>query len=146
MNVGCNLPPQPQRTRLVSEVEGLELEDSGERRQASTGAQRDRAKGKGRYDLNSPVADAALARINELGAEKYSDRNWEKGMPLSWYLDSCRRHLVRWVMGETGEDHLAQAFWNLHSALHTREMIRLGLLPKELDDLPYYLQKTQKKE
>ena len=57
--------------------------DSGERRQFNTGAQRDVVTDKGRYDLISPIMIERLAKLLQRGAEKYNDRNWEKGMPLS---------------------------------------------------------------
>lgn len=118
----------------------MSLKDSGKREvNETTGAQRDTREGKGRYDLLSPFLEARLARIMELGAIKYDERNWEKGMKLSRYLDSAKRHLNQFHQGYTDEDHLAQAIWNLQALLHTKEMIDRGLLPTELDDLPNYM-------
>lgn len=68
-------------------------------------------------------------------ADKYGDRNWGKGQPLSRYMDSAMRHMVRFMMGDRSEDHLSAARWNLHGLIHTQEMIDRKLLPKELDDL-----------
>ena len=115
------------------------MKDSGERQEFSTGAKRDRQVGKGRYDLIPPHSLKRLADILEKGALKYSDRNWEKGMPLTRYVDSCMRHLLQYVEGWRDEDHLGQAFWNLMACVHTEEMIHRGLLPEELNDLPCYL-------
>lgn len=56
--------------------------DSGHRRVFSSGAQRDRAKGKGRYDLIGPFAIKRLTGIYERGAEKYSPRNYLRGVIL----------------------------------------------------------------
>jgi hypothetical protein len=89
------------------------LKDSGERRQFDTGAVRDRARGKGRFDLLSTQMLMRLARHYEAGAIKYSDRNWEKGMPFSVYVDAAMRHLVKYLAGWGDEDHLAAAIWNL---------------------------------
>lgn len=111
------------------------IEDSGLRQSFSTGSVRDLRNGKGRYDLISAAFLKRLARHYELGAEKYGDRNWEKGQPVSRYLDSAMRHLVRYLDGERGEDHLTAAAWNLAAAIHTQEMIRRGSLPRELDDI-----------
>jgi hypothetical protein len=83
------------------------------------------------------VALIRLARIYEKGAVKYDDRNWEKGQPLSRYLDSALRHLIQWQLGHEDEDHLAQAAWNVFSLIHTDEMLQQGLLPEELNDLPF---------
>jgi len=89
------------------------LKDSGERRQFSTGAVRDRAVGKGRFDLLSTQMLFRLARHYEAGAIKYSDRNWEKGMEFSVYVDAALRHLIKYIAGWNDEDHLAAAIWNL---------------------------------
>ncbi len=68
------------------------VKDSGERREFSTGSVRDVRKGKGRFDLIPPCALLLLAQHYENGAVKYGDRNWEKGQPLSSYVDSMLRH------------------------------------------------------
>lgn len=112
------------------------LKDSGQREEMPTGSRRDSRKGKGRYDLLPPRALRRLARHFEAGAEKYGDRNWEKGQPLSRFLDSALRHSFNFLEGQRDEDHLAAAVWNLFCLLDTEERIRAGLLPKELDDLP----------
>ena len=117
------------------------LETSGNERVFSTGSKRDRSEGKGRYDLISPIALAELAKHLEHGAKRYDERNWEKGRPLSVLLDSGIRHTYRYLAGERGENHLAAAMFNIMAAIHTREMIRRGLLTAELDDLPDYTAK-----
>jgi len=116
-----------------------EIKDSGQRQQFETGSQRDTRDGKGRYDLISPVTIRRLAQHFEKGAVKYNPRNWEKGQPLSRYVDSALRHLFDYLEGKRDEDHLAAVMWNAGCAIHTEEMIRRGLLPKELDDLPNYI-------
>ena len=103
-----------------------------------TGSVRDSREGKGRYDLISPFAIRRLARRCEEGATKYGDRNWEKGQPLSSYIDSLQRHLDQVKMGDTTEDHGGAVIWNAMAFLHTQEMIGRGVLPAELDDLPRY--------
>lgn len=113
--------------------------DSGERRKFTSGAQRDVANGKGRYDLVSPIMIDRLAKLLERGAVKYDDRNWEKGMPLSVYMDSGMRHLYKYLEGHTDEDHLIAAIWNLQALLHIEEMVNRGKLPKKLCDLPNYV-------
>lgn len=125
---------------ITASARGLEwdLKDSGHRREFDTGAQRDRAEGKGRYDLLQVLALPRIARILEKGAKKYEARNWERGMPLSVYLDSALRHLCQYIEGLQDEDHLGQAAWNLLSAMQTEEMCARGLLPTTLLDLPDY--------
>jgi len=119
--------------------------DSGKRRKfGKDRAVRDVATGKGRYDLISPIAIQRLAEHYENGAIKYKDRNWEKGMPLSVYLDSAERHLTKFREGHREEDHMSAVAWNAFGLIHTQEMIKRGLLPKEFDDLPNYLKKKKK--
>jgi hypothetical protein len=116
----------------------FELKDSGERKVFETGAQRDMSEGKGRYDLISPIFTKRLAVVMEKGANKYSARNWEKGMPLSRFIDSAKRHIDQFLEGKRDEDHAAQAAFNLMGLIHTEEMIKRGILPAELNDLPDY--------
>lgn len=114
-------------------VTQFDLKDSGERETFETGARRDVQESKPRPDLLSPFALERVAWVYARGAEKYGDRNWEKGMPLSRYLASAERHLMQFKQGDTDEDHLAQATWNLLAILHHQEV---G--PEGLDDLPRY--------
>ena len=112
------------------------LKDSGKRQKFETGALRDTEEGKGRYDLLPARAIELLAKHFEAGANKYSARNWEKGMPLSRYIDSALRHLFKALEGQKDEPHLVAALWNIACLIDTQERIKEGLLPKELDDLP----------
>ena len=115
-----------------------EVKDSGKREEFSTGSRRDIRHGKGRFDLMSPFVLERDARHLENGARKYGDRNWEKGQPLSRYYDSAVRHLNKFMMGHTDEDHLAAARWNIAALMHTQHMIEVGTLPSELNDLPNF--------
>lgn len=110
--------------------------DSGIRAEFATGSRRDTRKGKGRYDLMSPIALERIAGVLERGAEKYGERNWEKGQPVSRYMDSALRHTLQHLAGERDEDHIAQACWNLMAVMHTEVLCDLGLLPAELNDTP----------
>lgn len=112
------------------------VKDSGDRREFASGSVRDVRAGKGRYDLLSTVGLRRLARHYENGAIKYGDRNWEKGQPVSSYIDSMIRHGIDYLAGDRSEDHLAAVAWNAFSAMHTEEMLRQGKLPKEFDDMP----------
>lgn len=112
-----------------------EVKDSGERQEFNTGSVRDTRDGKGRFDLITPIGLKRLAVHYENGARKYGDRNWEKGQPVSRYLDSAIRHLYAYLAGARDEDHLAAVAWNALAAIHTEQRVRDGALPKELDDL-----------
>ena len=117
------------------------LKDSGERRDFSTGSRRDVATGKGRYDLLPFEVIDALAKHYEKGYQKYDPDhvwsevdNWQKGQPLSVFLDSGLRHAFKWKAGMKDEDHLIAAIWNLIAAWWTQDAIRKGELPIELGD------------
>lgn len=118
-----------------------ELKDGGSRKTYSTGAQKEdpaQTEGKGAYHLLPPTAINRVAEIWRKGAMKYTARNWEKGLPLSRFIDSGLRHAFQYLEGKEDEDHLAQAAWNFLACLHTEEMIKRGILPEELNDLPGY--------
>ena len=118
----------------------FELKQTGDKQKFSTGAQRDSASNKCRPDLVSPFAVDRVSWIYKHGADWYGDRNWERGMPFSRVLASLERHLVAYKQGKTDEDHLGQLVWNGMALLHYEEVIKLGLLPAELNDLPRYIQ------
>lgn len=110
--------------------------DSGDRSRFSTGAVRDIQEGKGRLDLLPVDAILEVAQHFEEGCLKYGDRNWEKGIPLSRYLDSALRHTLKILRGDTDENHERAAVWNLLCYLQTKHWIKSGTLPTSLDDLP----------
>ena len=113
----------------------MKLKDSGERETWETGSRRDTRVGKGRYDLLPWEVVDADARYIQLGASKYGERNWEKGQPLSRYLDSAMRHLSRHLMGHRDEPHLLACRWNIAAYLWTLARVRSGELPAALDDI-----------
>lgn len=114
----------------------MQLKDSGERAQFSTGAVRDAAVGKGRFDLLPLYGILGAALQMERGAAKYAARNWEKGMPLSRFADSAMRHMMKFLAGFDDEPHLDAAIWNLLCLREGQERIKRGLWPAEFDDLP----------
>jgi dATP/dGTP diphosphohydrolase, N-terminal len=114
------------------EAKWKEVKDSGKRQHFKTGSVRDTDKGKGRFDLIPPYVLARLAQHYENGAAKYTDRNWEKGQPLTRYIDSTLRHITKWLLGDDNEDHLTAAIWNLFAVVNTEREIKEGKLPKEL--------------
>ncbi len=116
------------------------------RQSFSTGAVRDTAEGKPRIDLVSPFAMERLGKWLEQGARKYSERNWEKGIPLNRTLASLHRHLNQYQQGDDSEDHLAAIMCNAMFLLHGEAMISRGVWPVELDDLPDYRTAEQKGE
>lgn len=105
---------------------GWTTKDSGQHEAYDSGMVRDTEKGKPRFDLMWPVGipydQQFMTRIAGLlarGAEKYGDRNWEKGTgqaELDRAISSASRHFAQWVAGERDEDHAAAVFFNLLQA------------------------------
>ena len=112
------------------------VKDSGSREEFTTGSVRDTRVGKGRFDLIPPYAERLLALHFEAGASKYGDNNWLKGQPLMRYVDSLRRHMNEVLTGKMDEDHMVSVIWNAIALVETREMIRRGILPQELNNIP----------
>ena len=105
------------------------IKDSGDRTTFSTGAVRDMHEGKGRCDLLPACVLLRLARHYENGARKYGVRNWQ-GIPCYSFADSAMRHLLKYMDGQTDEDHLIAAIWNLCGLAWTEEK------KPELMDIP----------
>jgi hypothetical protein len=122
-----------------------EVKDSGQRQVFETGSKRDLSEGKGRFDLLPFYALFRLARVYENGAVKYGENNWRLGQPLSRYLNSAMRHLVKHGAGWRDEDHLGQALWNICAMIETEKMISLDKLPKELEDLKTFIPEWSEK-
>jgi hypothetical protein len=79
-----------------------------------------------------------LAEWLRLGATKYSERNWEQGIPLSRCTASLYRHLLKFQQGRSDEDHVAAILCNAMFIAHTQEMVKRGVLPESLLDMPNY--------
>lgn len=60
-----------------------------------------------------------LAKHVQEDAEKYGERNCEKGIPLWSFIDSGLRHLNQYLLGETDEPHHIAAIWNFMYAVWT---------------------------
>ncbi len=90
-----------------------------------------------RFDLLPWAELAEVARLYGRGAEKYEDRNWEKGYEISFSFSALMRHLTLFwngedLDGETGCHHLASVIF------HALAMMRFtnGDYPYELDNRP----------
>ena len=115
------------------------IKDSGERTAFETGAVRDMHAGKGRYDLLPWNAIHELAIHCENGALKYGERNCEKGIPTHSLLDSAIRHLSCYMRGQTEENHLRAAIWNIAMAME------MELNNKEMQDIPVRMEGKHEK-
>lgn len=108
------------------------IKDSGIREpMGDTGFVRDTHIGKGRMDLLPWNAIIEVSQHCEEGALKYGERNIDKGAPLHSLLDSGARHLAKYIAGQSDEDHLRAACWNLLWALEQRTT------HPDLNDMPW---------
>ncbi len=115
-----------------------ELKDSGKRQDFVSGCVRGTTEDKSRPDLISPYFNMRVGDHLDKGARKYAERNWEKGMPISRCIASLERHLNQYKQGLTDEDHLAAIGCNIMFIIHYEELIKRGLLPAGLNDMPFY--------
>lgn len=116
----------------------MEIKDSGERREFSTGAVRDMSYGKGRMDLLPWAAIIEVSKHCENGAIKYGEHNVDKGIPTHSLCDSAFRHLAKYIDGQNDEPHLLAAAWNLLWA------IQMHMKHPEMVDTPFYNENTIK--
>ena len=71
-----------------------------------------------RFELIPPEANEALAEVLTYGAQKYGQRNWEKGLYHDEIMGALLRHLHEYQKGnlidpESGLTHLSHAYCNL---------------------------------
>lgn len=83
--------------------------------------------GKLRYDLFPPHALATLVQVYTMGAKKYDDFNWARGMRWGRVFAAAMRHAWAWARGEdldpeSGLPHLAHAAWSLITLLEFGRM------------------------
>ena len=109
----------------------MEIKDSGNRREFSTGAVRDIQVGKGRMDLLPWAAIMEVSKHSENGSRKYGEHNIDKGIPTHSLLDSAMRHAAKYLEGWDDEPHLLAAAWNLLWA------IQMEIKHPELVDTPW---------
>jgi len=110
-----------------------ELKDTGKRITFEGGGQREPKPE--RFDLMSIIALYREARHYAKGGEKYSLRNWQKGIKFSTCINAIFRHTLKYMLhGCEDEDHLAAARFNIDAIMHFQELGQF-----EDDDLPHYL-------
>lgn len=77
-----------------------------------------------------------ISRVYAYGAEKYGINNYLAGMPASRMYASLPRHIFQWAAGDTSEQHLRHAAFNIISLIQYQLLIERGELPGELWDMP----------
>jgi hypothetical protein len=73
--------------------------------------------GKLRFDLIPIMPLREVARVYTIGATKYEDRNWERGMEWHRVYRALQNHATAWWAGEVwdpdnGQHHLAAVVFN----------------------------------
>ena len=66
-----------------------------------------------------PTMLLEVAKHMEEGAKKYGERNWEKGLPVSCFIDSAVRHYLKLLRGDDDEPHDRAFCWNMLCCLWT---------------------------
>ena len=117
------------KTEVETDVDSG-IKSSGEMTVFASGAVRDKKTGKGRCDLLPACVLLRLARHYERGAERFGPYNWKQGIPCHSFVDSALRHMLKYMDGQTDEDHLIAAIWNLCGLAWTEEKL------PELMDIP----------
>ncbi len=117
----------PLERRVVGDASALPAEpavitQAGTTAKFGTGAVRSDTVEEFRYDLVSPIGLREVARACAEGAEKYSDFNWERGMPVNDLLNHAVAHVYQFLSGDRSEPHLGHAAWNLLAAIHSHEL------------------------
>ena len=108
----------------------FETKDDGTRQFYDSGMMREPQNNKPRFDLiipkDQPYNETLLYRWAMLmarGAEKYSERNWEKACSQEEYdrfKASALRHCMQVFSEENDEDHFAAVCFNLCAAVYTK--------------------------
>jgi len=91
--------------------------------------------GKERFDLLPVDPLFKVVQVYTMGAQKYADRNWEKGIKYGRVFAALMRHAWKWWRGETydqvdGQHHLSSVVWCAMALMEYEET------HPELDDRP----------
>jgi hypothetical protein len=79
-----------------------------------------------------------LGKWLRLSVSKYTEQEWELGIPASRITASLYRHLLKFQQGDQDEDHIAAIMCDAMMLIHIEEMAKRGVLPQELLDMPDY--------
>lgn len=71
------------------------------------------------YGWDVPTMLLEVSKHMEEGAKKYGERNWEKGLPVSCFIDSAVRHYLKLLRGDDDEPHDRAFCWNMLCCLWT---------------------------
>lgn len=98
--------------------------------------------------LGCPIEKARLRSVQELAKHfqnclsKYPARNWEKGIPVSSFIDSALRHYTQWQLSQVDEPHEISFLWNIVCAiwtvLHRPDLNDFSMATKEYEEYLSY--------
>jgi hypothetical protein len=87
---------------------------------------------KTRWDLLPPDALEEIAKVLTFGANKYNDRNWEKGMKWHRPFGALMRHMWAWWRGQGRTKRLASpispmqaAACSFSSAMNSVQLVKM---------------------
>jgi hypothetical protein len=131
------------------------MSDKTERLEGQKGKLKEGVKyddGKIRWDLIPLFPLYELAFVYTIGAKKYEDENWRKGMGYKKMVRAIMNHLTKWLAGherdaEDGQHHLASVAWSAFSLMEYERLAKenpdfaasfdnrsdLGAIPNEND-------------
>lgn len=82
-----------------------------------TGAQRDSNSSKPFIHNLKGYTRQRFGYHTNIGAAKYGNGNWEKGLPTDCYLESIDRHLASYMEGDRSEDHLSAILFGIQGCM-----------------------------
>lgn len=65
------------------------------------------------YQSSPSTMFLEVSKHFEEGAKKYGENNWQKGLPVSCYINSAIRHYLKFLRGDKDEPHDRAFVWNL---------------------------------
>jgi len=97
-------------------MEGPVLTHNEKAPDAAVGGANKKDVGKLRFDLLPPVPMMYVGEVYSIGAKKYGDHNWRKGMSWGRVFAAMLRHAFNWWAGQRndpvdGQHHLASVAW-----------------------------------
>jgi len=113
------------------------LKDSGARQEYSSGMVREPSGIRERFDLILPLGQPynttllyKWADILAMGCSKYKKRNWELASSveeLDRFKESAWRHFVKFMNGETDENHAGSILFNLNGIVYLMNKLNVDI-------------------
>jgi len=114
---GNKTPPCSSHDKETELTEASSRIDKIKSRIFESGAQRDSNENKSAIHNLKGYTRLRFGYHMRIGANKYGDSNWEKGLPTECYLESLDRHLAMYMMGDRSEDHLSAIIFGIRGCM-----------------------------